>query len=461
MSDVRTLHGLVKRQDWRSAYLLGNKLLNDNPDDPETLYLHGTTLRAINHLGVALPVLSKALAKEKKRPNLWMTYGATLHDLNRWEEAEKAFQIVHSMLPTDPMPVANIGATYIQRGMWRDASNWCDQALSLDSANHIARVCKGFACLSLGRWKEAWTYHEALYGEHLQVRLYKDPPEPEWDGTPGQTVVVQCDQGVGDQIMFAQCIPALQKDCKEVIIECAPRLVKFFQRNFPGTYVYGTLKKAQADWPNDHQIDAHIHISGLGRFYRNRDSDFPRKAYILPDQDRVSKWQDWLSKFPRPWFGIGWKGGIQATQTHLRSIRLEELRPVLELPGSFIDLSYMDNSAEIARWNIENKAQVIRPPVDTGDYDDTIALIAALDEMVSVTTSAVHVCGALGRTCHVLVPEVAQWRYAYRYGDGMQMIWYPDTVKMYRQVPGEVGWSHAIKRVAKALTVEKRIAHAA
>jgi len=460
MSDLATLHDLVKREDWRGAFFVGNKLLNDNPESAEALYLHGSALRAIGYLGAALPLLTKALSKEKRQPNLWMTYAATLHDLNRWDEAEKAFLVVHGMLPNDAMPLANIAATYVQRGMWRDAANWCDKALAINPESHIARISKGFACLSLGRWKEAWTYSEALYGEHLNVRLYNDPPEPEWDGTKGQTVVVQCDQGVGDQIMFAQCIPQLQADCKEVIIECAERLVGFFERNFPGVIVYGTLKKASADWPLNHKIDAHVHISGLGKFYRNMDKDFPRQAYITPEPARLERWQNWLSKFKRPWFGLGWKGGIQATQTHLRSMALADLKPILDMPGSFIDLSYMDNSAEIAKWNIDNKAQVIRPPVDTGDYEDTIALIAALDEMVSVTTSAVHVCGALGRSCHVLVPEIAQWRYAYRYGDSTQMIWYPDSVKMYRQKPGEAGWTHAVARIAKELQKHERRAAA-
>lgn len=456
MSDLLKLHDLVHREDWKNAFVLGNKLLNDDPDKAETLYLHGYTLRAIGYLGTALPLLAKALSKNRNQVNLWLTYAATLHDLNRWEEAEKAFLIAHRMMPNDPMPLANIGATYVQRGLWRDAANWCDKALAIAPENHIARISKGFACLSLGRWTEAWKYSEALYGDHLNVRLYNDPPEPEWDGTKGQTVVVQCDQGVGDQIMFAQCLPQLQKDCKEVIVECATRLVRFFERNFPGIKVYGTLKQATADWPKDHKIDAHVHISGLGKFYRNRDKDFPRKAYITADQPRYWAWREWLSQFPRPWFGIGWKGGIQATQAHLRSMNLADLKPILDLPGSFIDLSYMDNSAEIAKWNIENKAQVIRPPVDVGDYEDTIALIAALDEMVSVTTSAVHVCGALGRSCHVLVPEVAQWRYAYRYGDGTKMIWYPDDVILYRQKPGEVGWTHAVNRIANTLRVSER-----
>jgi hypothetical protein len=148
--------------------------------------------------------------------------------------------------------------------------------------------------------------------------------------------------------------------------------------------------------------------------------------------------------------GISWKGGIQTTQRHIRSVDLVDFAPILQGKGTFIDMSYQDHGVEISRWNIDNPAQIVRPPIDTSDYEDTIALLAALDEVATVTTSIVHACGALGRTAHVLVPEVAQWRYAYRYGDGTQMIWYPDSVKMYRQKPGET-WAHPINRVAKAL----------
>lgn len=449
------LRDLVLREDFKSAYALATELLNSDPECAEVLYLMGHILRAGGQLGIALPVLAKALSKEKKQVNLWMTYAATLHDLNRWEEAEKGFLVVHNMLPNDPMPLANIGATYIQRGLWRDAINWCDRALAIEPTNHIARISKGFGCLSLGRWRDAWKYNEALYGNHLNVRIYSAKGEPEWDGTKGQTVVVQCDQGLGDQIMFSQCLPQMVRDCKLVIVECSKRMEPFFKRNFPGTHVYGTLKDAKVDWAKDYAIEAHIHISLLGKFYRNTDKDFPRAAYITPDAGRKAAWETWLSQFPRPWVGISWKGGIQATQRHIRSVELAEFAPILEGGGTYIDLSYQDHGLEISRWNIDHAAQIVRPPIDVSDYEDTIALLAALDEVATVTTSIVHACGALGRSCHVLVPEVAQWRYAYRYGDGTQMIWYPDSVKMYRQKPDEA-WAHPIKRVADALRTELR-----
>lgn len=452
-TELQAAHDLVAREDWPRAWPLVNRLLNEHPENPQILFLAGSALRGMGMIGLALTVMTKCLAQEqaRKQVNVWMTYAATLHDLNRWEEAEKGFLVAHGMVPGDAMPLANIGATYIQRGLWRDALNWCDRALAIDPENHIARISKGFGCLSLGRWQDAWKYAEALYGNHLNVRLYGSPDEPEWDGTKGQTVVVQCDQGLGDQCMFAQCIPQLQADCKLVIIECSKRMEPFFKRNFPGTHVYGTLKDKHCGWVDDYQIDAHIHISLLGKFYRKLDKDFPRKAYITARPETKTKWLEWLSQFPRPWIGVSWKGGIQATQKHLRSMNLTDFGPILALPGTFIDLSYMDNGLEISQWNIDHETQVVRPPIDTADYEDTIALLDALDEVATVTTSIVHFCGALGRSCHVLVPEVAQWRYAYRYGDGSQMVWYPDAVKLYRQKAGEVGWEHAVSRVARAL----------
>ena len=447
---LRAIHALVSTHQYEKAFKPVSNLLDEYPDNPEVLFLAGSTMRGLDCCGMALPLLAKALAQERHQPNLWMQYGACLHDLSRWDEAMEVFGRVHSMLPDDAMPLANISAGLVQQGKWRDAIERANDALVRDADNYIAHISKGFACLGLGRWRDAWEHAEYLYGQHLVVRVYRDPEneEPTWDGTLGQTVVVTCDQGVGDIIMLLQCLPQMQRDCKQVIVECAPRMVRLIERNFPGVIVYGTLKSATLDWPKNHEIDAHIHLSYLGRFYRNTDKDFPRKAYIRPDEARLAKWRAWLEQFPRPWIGIAWQGGIQKTQKHLRSVTLQDYAPILERGGTFVDLSYHDSAAEVAAWNIDHASQVVRPPVDERDYDDTVALIAALSEVVTVTTTVAHVCGALGRSACVLVPEVPTWRYAYHCGDGM--VWYPeDSVRLFRRKRGEDGWSAAIKRIER------------
>ncbi len=453
MLDLRELHSAVKREEWPLAWKLANGALNLEPESPEALYLVGCCLRAMGHIGLAHLAFSKAIAKERSQPNLWMNYAATLHDLNRWADAEKAFEVVARILPDDPMPHANIAATYLQRGLWRDALNNADKALALDPDSNVAQITKNFACLALGRWTEGWKYAESQYGTQINIRIYNKPEneEPQWDGSPGKTVVVQCDQGVGDIIMFSQLIPRMQMDCKTVIVECAPRLVNYFKRNFPGTIVYGTIKQEKIAWPADHTIDARIHISLLGKFYLNRDSDFARNPYVNYCPEKYAKWRDWLLKFKKPTVGIAWRGGLQQTQTHIRSIDLDDYKPILERDAAYIDLSYHDSRLEVARWNINNVQQIIQPPVDTTDYEDTIALVAALDDIVTVTTTIAHVCGSLGRKARVLVPHVAQWRYAYRVNEGLEMIWYaPGSVRLFRQMPGETDWSMAINRVAKS-----------
>jgi hypothetical protein len=452
MSGAKFIHALVKAENWPRAFFEVNMALNEAPEDPELLYLAGCVLRSQGHIGMSLPLFAKALSKHQNQPNLWMHYGATLHDLNEWDDAIEAFSVVHKMLPTDPMPPANIAASYTQKGKWTDAINWADKALALDSDCHIAHISRSFACLAKGRWADGWKSADYLYGKHLAVRVYNAPEneEPTWDGSKGKTVVVQADQGLGDILMYGQCLPQMMADCKEVILECAPRLVPLMQRNFPGLVVYGTLKQQGQDWSLRHQIDAHVHISHLPKWYRRSDKEFPRVSYVTPEPGRLEKWKKWLADLPKPWIGVSWKGGIQQTQNHLRSLELDELEPVLKMPGTFVDLSYKDNGLEIARWNVRGGSQIRVPPVDANDFEDTLALLAALDEVVTVTTTVVHACGAMGRTAKVLVPEVPMWRYAYRLDDG-GMVWYPKgSIQMFRRAPGEQ-WASTIKRLAEAL----------
>jgi tetratricopeptide (TPR) repeat protein len=451
---LRQAHAAVKRDDWTQAWLITNSGLNDDPDRPEALFLMGSTLRQMGNIGLALNCLAKALSREQRHPNLWMAYAATLHDLNRWDEAIEAFSIVHKMLPEDAMPIANIAAGYVQQGKWREAINQADKAIALEPDNYIAKIAKTFACLALGRWKDGWENAGYLYGRHLVTRVYRDAEneEPEWDGTPGQTVVVQCDQGLGDQIMFAQCVRELKRDCKEVILECSERMVSLFRRSFPGVSVYGTLKAEQLEWARHHAIDAHVHISFLGKWYRKLDADFPRRPYLVPSPARKEAWLTWLEKYPKPWVGIAWKGGIQATSKHLRSCELVDFEPIINRGGTVFDLSYHNSASEVSRWNLDNVNQIVVPPIDTADYEDTVAFADCLDNVVCVTTTILHVRGALGKPVEVLVPSVAQWREAHMHDNGTSMIWYPqDSVNFHRQYPGELDFEFAIKRLVAQL----------
>jgi tetratricopeptide (TPR) repeat protein len=447
----RWIRDLIQREDYAHAWPMASELLNEKPDDPKALYLVGWCMRQMDHVGAALQLFRRALSLEPDNVNLWMHFGACLHDTHQYKDAREAFHRVAKALPTDPMPIGNIAASYVQEGHCNEALKYANRALAMDPKHKIASLAKSFASLGLGRWADGWEHAEQLYGDALRIRVYNPPEreEPMWDGSPGKTVVVQADQGLGDMIMFAQCLTDMQRDCKKVIVETNSRLAGMFRRNFPGIDVYATLKDDHAEWPVRYVIDAHIHISWLGKFYRKTNDDFPRRAYLQADEIKREKWRAWLGQFPRPWVGIAWKGGIPRTNTVARSMELADLAPIIRAGGTPISLAYQDVGIEIARWNIADHTQVVVPEIDNaGDYDETLALIAELDHVVTVTTTVAHACGAMGKRAYVLVNDVPAWRYCYHPND--TLLWYPEnSVRLYQQKHGEIGWSHVVARAAR------------
>jgi ADP-heptose:LPS heptosyltransferase len=81
------------------------------------------------------------------------------------------------------------------------------------------------------------------------------------------------------------------------------------------------------------------------------------------------------------------------------------------------------------------------------DYEETAALVSALDLVISVCTAVIHLGGALGRPVWVMAPYSPEWRYGIA---GEEMPWYP-SVRVFRQAAfGE--WDAVVERVAQSLT---------
>ena len=85
-------------------------------------------------------------------------------------------------------------------------------------------------------------------------------------------------------------------------------------------------------------------------------------------------------------------------------------------------------------------------PQAHADLDETAALMCALDGSVAVTSTVVHLGGALGRPVWVLTPFATTWRYM---SEGSELPWYP-SVRLFRQGRVEQ-WSEVVARVAGAL----------
>jgi ADP-heptose:LPS heptosyltransferase len=81
------------------------------------------------------------------------------------------------------------------------------------------------------------------------------------------------------------------------------------------------------------------------------------------------------------------------------------------------------------------------------DFEETAALIANLDLIITVDTSIGHLSGALGKPVWIMLSKASDWRWLIGRPDSP---WYP-TVRLFRQPqPGE--WDTVITDVTEALS---------
>jgi ADP-heptose:LPS heptosyltransferase len=77
---------------------------------------------------------------------------------------------------------------------------------------------------------------------------------------------------------------------------------------------------------------------------------------------------------------------------------------------------------------------------------DTVALMSALDLIVTTDTLTAHLAGALGIPVWVVLSASPDWRWLTEREDSP---WYP-TMRLFRQRAGG-GWSEVYERVAREL----------
>jgi tetratricopeptide (TPR) repeat protein len=328
-----------------------------------------------------------------------------------------------------------------------------DRAIELAPRAPRPRFHRALASLLVGDFGAGWDGYEL---RRISGDYFKAGPsgiEP-WDGRAleGRTLLVRREQGLGDEIMFASMMPELLAAAHRCVLECDPRLRRLFARSFAAATVYGSIP--------DHSIphalagfgiDREIGGGSLARLLRRSPADFPRHSgYLKADPGRVAHWRERLQALgPGLKVGLSWTGGLRVTRRELRSIPLEQLLPVLRAPGArFVSLQYTAAAqAEVAALGERHGIRIEHWQEAIDDYDETAALACALDQVVTVCTSLVHLAGALARPVWVMAPHSPEWRYGFK---GESMPWYP-TARVFRQ-PAFGDWRPVIETVAAELS---------
>jgi tetratricopeptide (TPR) repeat protein len=429
-------HAALTRKDPLQALADASKHLNDKPADYRGLYAAGLALLNAGFYGAAWHMFLRGLEFAPHGDNNCMNgVGRCIQEGGDYETALATFIKAHEINPTDFHAHNNVGLCYLNLGMFDESEKWARKALSIDPDCLPAYDNLALSCLAQGRFSEGWEYYQNSVGIPKRTeRIFGN--ETRWQGPAcdrsaaalgmpvPKTLMIYGEQGIGDEVMFSGCIPQAIEDVEEVYLETVPRLVGLYKRSFPkAREVVGTrFVEVQAT-----DLDVRTSVAVLPQWYRRSIEDFDRPPHLVACPDRRKMVRGLLDSLPgKKKIGLAWTGGSAATRGEARTAKFSALYEDLkDLDATFISLEYKgDGSGTLAEIAGAEKVRHYPYLTNTQDYDDTAALVAELDGVISVTTAVVHLAGGLGVPVFILVPEPVTWKYSHVTNPGDDFYWW-------------------------------------
>lgn len=417
---LKLAHDYTTDCKWEEAYDIAYRWLKTDPNDAEALNIVAYIMLNTDKCAIAYPILKHLMTIEPQNALGWLNLGMAASDLWRYNEAVRCYKKGLRFARDErqeSMLCVNMASVMVDHGEFEQAHPYCERAIELKEDTIKGKANLGFCQLAQRNWAEGWAnYRYCMDSEWRPLTQYNN--EPLWTGTEKGVICIYSEQGLGDEISFGQMLPDMQRWCdandSKLVVDVNPRLVNLFQRSFPDMDIHGTRGIRKIDW-DPREITHSLPMAQLGEYFRCKDEQFTGLPYMTPDPDRAFQWRELFKAKQKPVIGIAWRGGIWKTAAKYRQLDLETLLPVLQsVDAHWVSLQYKSSGKEIAEF------KAAHPEIDlveyahctlSNDYDDTVAMISALDQVVCMQTTVVHVAGALGVPCWAFVPQSSQWRY--------------------------------------------------
>ncbi|CAN5643103.1 hypothetical protein BH10PSE5_BH10PSE5_19520 [soil metagenome] len=286
--------------------------------------------------------------------------------------------------------------------------------------NPRAAFNRGWYLMAQGHLLEG--HRQLAAGRDLGV--WGSPPvsgAPIW--TPGarETVLLNLEGGLGDQLHAARYVANLIAGGAQVLLACSPELAPIL-KDQPG--VRAVVARDHAGWVlHDSQVPGLDAPLALGLEW----SDVVGRPYIarpkIPTHGRV---------------GLRWQGNPQFEHEQHRQFPPELLFEAVEgLSTDFVSLQRDSGAEDRPAWCVE---------VDLRDWRNTQDAIAQCELVITSCTSVAHLAGAMGVETWVVIPASPYFIWAAP-GDGSP---HYDSVRLFRQGP-DGDWATPFNEIREAL----------
>ena len=369
-----------------------------------------------------------------------------LHEIDDLEAAIASYEAAEKCTPGRREVLIGMGLARLELDQLDAAITCFDRILAMDPHYPEAHLYKAMAQLKRGEYAEGWDNYDHRFDTEEIRGARRDYPGPRWRGEAlqGHTILLIAEQGFGDTIQFIRFAPLLVERGARVIVE-APAPLATLLGSMPGIRIV----VAGAALP---PYDFHSYLMSLPRFLARNLGAIPAVIpYLQPTPTKMAAWRERLAADSGFKVGLVWAGDPH--KEHPSGYRADRRRS-----SSLGQLARLGEVAGVSWYSVQKGAAAAQAHaadapfelVDTGpelhDFDDTAALLQALDLVVTVDTAVAHLAGALGRPVWVMLRYDCCWRWLKERNDSP---WYP-TARLYRQ-PRRFDWAAVAADVVRDL----------
>ncbi len=442
LCDFERADELLGRQEKLLHEMLAtaDRLLSSAPGDRAALLARGSALCGLRRWRDALEVYQPLLAHDADNEEALRAVAAVYLRLERPDDALNACERALLRDGSDVPALSSRAAALANLGHYQEAIATLDRAIELDPNDAGLHWNRALYRLVQGEFAQAWPDFEWRWQRSPYLKWLRQLPERLWDGREdvrGKTILLHSEQGFGDAIQMVRYVPLLAARGAQVIVGAHAPLKPLLE-TVPA--VAGVIVNGE-EMP---QVDLHCPLVSLpARFGTTLETIPASVPYLRTDARRVRQWSERIGPRRRIRVGLAWSGSPTHDEDHRRSMQLDALGPLFEVPAEFHCLGKFvteEERAALPRFGIRHYGEELT------DFAETAALASLMDLVISVDTSIAHLAGALALPVWLLISNPPEWRWMLEREDSP---WYP-TARLFRQRT-RTDWADVVARVAQAL----------
>lgn len=364
---------------------------------------------------------AKTIQKFPKCPEIWIVAGALQEFMYCNEELARECYIT-AIENGNPLGYYHLGVSYIKTGNFDEAERALKKIVEILPSQTYPKAALGTLYLVKKEMKKGYE----LFGfrdKAPEILTLKN----NWDGSEqkNSTLLLYCDQGLGDHIQFIRYLPFLAPKFKAVKVLTRKPCLELFKRSFnlENVTFYDKLSDVS-------DYDCYVLSADLPYYLDMDFNNIPSQdGYLKLDPEKVRYFKEKYFNNDKLKVGLCWKaGGIGVRGAINRTVNIEYFKKMLDLVEEK-NIQFYSVQLEDIFDGCKKYPQIIDLAPEINDFDDTASIIENCDVFITVDTSCVHVSGAIGKKTFLMLPYCADWRW---FNNDKVTEWY-SSVELFKQ----------------------------